>query len=88
MTVSDIYEKLYSRAYYDKTENNKFRFLNNSLFIDRRSIVPIVIHMLDGIFYIQAFKQIANESLFRLEINEDDIKIYSALDDHPLWTLE
>jgi hypothetical protein len=44
--------------------------------------------MLDGIFYMQALKQIANESLFRLEMNEFNIKIYSAVDDQPIWTLE
>lgn len=88
MTISDIYARLYSRAYYDKTENNKFRFLNNSLCIDRRAIVPIVIHMLDGVFYMQALKEIANESLFRLEMNEEDIKLYSTVNGRPIWTLE
>ncbi|WP_343670817.1 hypothetical protein [Chitinophaga sp.] len=62
--------------------------MNNSLCIDRRAIVPIVIHMLDGIFYMQALRQIENESLFRLEMNEDDIILYSIDDDYPVWVLE
>lgn len=88
MTISDIYERLYRRPYYDRTEQFKFRFLNNALFIDRRAIIPIVIHMLDGVFYMQALKQIANESLFRLEMNEDDITFYSTVNENALWTLE
>lgn len=88
MTISDIYNRLYSRSFYEKTAQHKFRFSDNVLFIDRRALVPIVIHMVDGIFYMQALKQIANESLFRLEMNEDDIKVYRAVDDQPIWTLE
>lgn len=88
MTISDIYARLYSRTYYDKTEQNKFRFSNSSLIIDRRANIPIVIHMLDGIFYMQALKQIANESLFRIEMNDENIKFYSIINDHQLWELE
>jgi hypothetical protein len=44
--------------------------------------------MLDGVFYMQALKQIANESLFRLEMNEDDITFYSTVNENALWTLE
>ncbi|SFW65133.1 hypothetical protein SAMN05661012_03251 [Chitinophaga sancti] len=88
MTVNDIYTRLYSRTYYDKTEQYKFRFLNKSLIIDRRANIPIEIHMLDGIFFMQAYKQIANESLFRLEMNEENIRFYSAINNVPLWELE
>lgn len=88
MTVADIYTRLYSRTYYEKTEQNKFRFLNKSLIIDRRANVPIEIHMLDGVFFMQSHKQIANESLFRLEINQENIKFYSAVNNLPLWELE
>ncbi|RFM31586.1 hypothetical protein [Chitinophaga silvisoli] len=88
MTISDIYNKLHSRAYYEKTEHNKFRFLNNSLCIDRRATIPIVIHMLDGIFYMQSLKKIANESLFRLEMNDEEIKVISTINDSPIFTLE
>jgi hypothetical protein len=88
MTVTDIYDRLQSRSYYERTEQHKFRFSDNALFIDRRALVPIVIHMLDGVFYMQALKQIANESLFRLEMDEDAIKVYSAVNDQPIWTLE
>lgn len=88
MTITDIYDRLHSRAFYERTAHHKFRFSDNSLFIDRRAFVPIVIHMLDGIFYMQALKQIANESLFRLEMNDNEIKVYSAVDDQPIWTLE
>ncbi|SFM87041.1 hypothetical protein SAMN05428949_1113 [Chitinophaga sp. YR627] len=88
MTVGDIYARLHSRTYYDRTEQFKFRFVNNALLIDRRAIIPIVIHMLDGIFYMQASKQIANESLFRIQMNEEDITLYSAVDNSALWTLE
>jgi hypothetical protein len=83
-----MYDKLYSRAYYEKTEHNKFRFSNNSLCIDRRALIPIVIHMLDGIFYMQALKKIANESLFRLEMDDEEIKVISTVDDSPIFTLE
>ncbi|PSL30999.1 hypothetical protein CLV42_105362 [Chitinophaga ginsengisoli] len=88
MTISDIYEKLYSRSYYEKTGQHKFRFLNSSLFLDRRANIPIVIHMLDGVFYLQASKQIANESLFRLEMNGDEIMLYGENRASPLWVLE
>lgn len=88
MTVGDIYAKLYSRSYYEKAGNQKFRFLNSSLFLDRRATIPIVIHMLDGIFYLQTLKQIANESLFRLEMREEEIFLYGENNDHPLWILE
>jgi len=88
MTVSDIYAKLYSKTYYDKTEQFKFRFLNNNLIIDRRATVPFVIHIMDGTFFMQAFKKIANESLFRIELNEENIRFYSATNDIPLWELE
>ncbi|WP_262487765.1 hypothetical protein [Chitinophaga sancti] len=44
--------------------------------------------MLDGIFFMQAYKQIANESLFRLEMNEENIRFYSAINNVPLWELE
>ncbi|ACU61791.1 hypothetical protein [Chitinophaga pinensis] len=88
MTINDIYARLHSRTYYDRVEQFKFRFLNNALFIDRRAIIPIVIHMLDGVFYMQALKQIADESLFRLELNEDDIILYSTENECARWTLE
>ena len=88
MTISDIYERLYNRTYYDRTEQYKFRFLNNAIVIDRRAMIPFVIHMLDGIFYMHASMKIANESLFRLEMNESEIRLYSAINDQPLWTLE
>lgn len=88
MTVSDMYAKLYSRSYYEKTGQQKFRFLNSSLFLDRRANIPFVIHMLDGVFYLQALKQIANESLFRLELNEDEIMLYGEDRDNPSWILE
>ena len=88
MTVSDIYTRLYSRAFYEKTGQHKFRFLNNALFLDRRAIIPIVIHMLDGVFYLQSLKEIANESLFRREMNEEEIMLYSANSGNPLWVLE
>jgi len=88
MTVSDMYAKLYSRCYYEKTGQQKFRFLNSSLFLDRRANIPFVIHMLDGVFYLQALKQIANESLFRLELNEDEIMLYGEDRDNPSWILE
>ena len=88
MTISEIYERLYNRTYYDRTEQYKFRFLNNAIVIDRRAMIPFVIHMLDGIFYMHASRKIANESLFRLEMNESDIRLYSTINDQPLWTLE
>lgn len=88
MTISEIYARLYSKTYYDRVEQFKFRFLNNALFIDRRALIPIVIHMLDGVFYLQALKQIANESLFRIEMNEYDITLYSTVNESPCWTLE
>lgn len=88
MTIKDLYTKLHSRTYYDKSENRKFRFINNSLFIDRRANIPIVIHMLDGIFYIQTLQQIENESLLRLQINDEDIRLYSAVNDSKVWILE
>jgi len=88
MTVKDLYEKLYSRAYYEKTGQHKFRFLNSSLFVDRRANVPIVIHMLDGVFYLQALKQIANESLFRIEMKGDEIMLYGENMEDPLWVLQ
>lgn len=88
MTISDIYDRLHSRAFYERTEQHKFRFADSALGIDRRALIPFVIHMLDGVFYMQALKQIANESLFRLEMNENDIRVYSAVNDQPIWTLE
>lgn len=88
MTVSDIYAKLHSRSYYEKTGQQKFRFLENALFLDRRANIPFVIHMLDGVFYLQALKQVANESLFRLEMNGEDIMLYGENKDTPLWILE
>lgn len=88
MTISDIYARLYNKTYYDITEQNKFRFMNNGLIIDRCAIIPFVIHMLDGIFYMHASQKIANENLFRLEVNEFDIKLYSTITGSPLWTLE
>ena len=88
MTISDIYDRLYSRAFYEKTGQHKFRFLNNLLFLDRRATIPIVIHMLDGVFYLQSLKEIANESLFRLEMTEEEIMLYSTNSGNPLWVLE
>lgn len=88
MTINDIYDRLNSRPFYEQKERNKFRFSDHALYIDRRALIPIVIHMLDGVFYMQSLKQIANESLFRLEMNESNIKVYSAVDDQPIWTLE
>jgi hypothetical protein len=87
MTVSDIYAKLYSRSYYEKSGQQKFKFLNSSLFLDRRANVPFVIHMLDGLFYLQTLREIANQSLFRLEMNEDEIMFYVENTDSPVWTL-
>lgn len=88
MTISDIYARLYSRAYYEKTGQHKFRFSDNALLLDRRATIPIAIHMLDGVFYLQVSKQIANESLFRLEMTEEEIMLYSTNSDSPLWILE
>lgn len=88
MTVSDIYDKLYSRSYYEKTGQHKFRFLNSSIFLDRRADVPFIIHMVDGAFYLQASKQIGNESLFRLEIKDAEILLYGENEENPLWVLQ
>jgi len=88
MTVSDIYTKLYSKSYYEKTGQHKFRFCESNVFLDRRANVPFVIHMLDGVFYLQALKQIVNDSLFRLEMNEDEIMLYGENKDTPLWILQ
>lgn len=88
MTVSDIYARLYNRAYYEKAGHQKFKFLNNAVFVDRRSNVPFVIHMLDGIFYLQALNKISNQSLFRIEMNEDEILLYAENSNEPLWILE
>ncbi|SHM71532.1 hypothetical protein SAMN05216311_10343 [Chitinophaga sp. CF418] len=88
MTVSDIYTKLYSRSYYEKTGQHKFRFLKSSLFLDRRANIPFVIHMLDGVFYLQALTKIVNESLFRIEMKGDEIMLYSENRDNLLWVLE
>lgn len=88
MTVEELYTRLYSKTYYDVTEQNKFRFSNNALIIDRCAFISFVIHMLDGIFYLQVFKNIRSESLFRIEIHEADIGIYSITNDHRIWTLE
>lgn len=88
MTIEELYTKLYSRTYYDVTEQNKFRFANNGLFIDRCALINFAIHMLDGIFYLQVFKKIKSESVFRIEIHETDIGLYSIINDHQFWTLE
>lgn len=88
MTIEELYTRLYSRTYYDVTEHNKFRFSNNALCIDRCALVSFVVHMLDGIFYLQVFKKIKSESLFRIEIRESDIGLYSINNDQQLWALE
>ncbi|MBW8683331.1 hypothetical protein [Chitinophaga rhizophila] len=87
MTVNEIYTILYSKSYYEKSGQHKFRFLNSSLFVDRRANVPFVIHMLDGIFYLQALQEIANESLFRIEMNGDEIMLHRLHDETVHFTL-
>ena len=88
MTINDIYAKLYSRSYYDKLGQHKIKFINNCLFVDRRADVSFSIYTKDGIFYLQTLEKIADESLFRLEINEEEIILYVQQTNDPLWILE
>jgi len=52
MTVSDIYNLLYSRSFYEKSGSKKFRFKNNALIIDRCALMPFALYEEDGRYYI------------------------------------
>lgn len=67
MTVTDIYNLLYSRSFYEKNGSKKFRFKNNALIIDRCAMTPFALYEEGGRYFINVPSSVFPESDLRIE---------------------
>lgn len=72
MTVTDIYDLLYSRNFYEKNGNKRFRFKDNALMVDRCALVPFAIYEEDGCCYINITTCVFLERDLRIEWEHSD----------------
>ena len=52
MTIKEVYELLCSRNYYELDSSTTFRFLGNTMFVDRRAGVPFSLQEDRGDIYL------------------------------------
>jgi len=69
MTVNELYNTLYSRLFYEKNSLKRYRFQENSLFIDRKAFVPFTIYLENNSVYLSGSLCAGEEEHFRVEID-------------------
>lgn len=68
MTLTDIYAILESKPFYEEEKMNKFTFVDNSIHIDRRALIPYSIYKENEDFFLAPDVAIASEKELRIEI--------------------
>jgi hypothetical protein len=86
MTLEDIYNKLESKSYYD-TDGRKFSFLNNSIHIDRKALIPFSIYKENEQFFLSPDTAFTDEKELRIELGEM-IYFYGKAKGEKLLSLE
>ncbi|MER3499037.1 MAG: hypothetical protein C4308_10590 [Chitinophagaceae bacterium] len=69
MTLQQVYDALESKTFYD-AEGRRFSFVNNSIGIDRKALIPFLIYKEEESFILSPEKPFAAEKDLRIEIGE------------------
>jgi len=75
MTLNDVYTILESKKYYTEEGMSKFSFVNNSIHIDRRALIPFSIYKENEAFYLDPETAITSEKELRIVIDSDEAKL-------------
>jgi hypothetical protein len=88
MTLTDLYGILESQSYYDK-DGRKFSFVNNSIHIDRRALIPFDIYKEEESFILQSETPFAIEKELRIELisEQESIDFYGKSSGEKLLSL-
>jgi hypothetical protein len=91
MTIEEVYKVLRSKNYYQNKGSKKFRFINNDIYIDRRSIINFNVYKENESFYLNPDVAITEEKELRIEIKntpDECIHFYGKINGQKLLTLE
>ena len=75
MTLTDLYSFLESNTFYAEEGMNKFSFINNSIRIDRRALIPYSIFKQDDEFILDPEVAIASERQLRIEVENGTVRL-------------
>lgn len=90
MTLNDIYAILESKPFYEEEKMNKFTFVDNSIHIDRRALIPYSIYKENEDFFLAPDVAITSEKELRIEIVNGEtelIHLYGKASGKKLLTL-
>ncbi len=76
MTIDKLYNTLQDRLFYEKNSRKRYRFKDNSLFIDRKAEVPFVLYMEEDRTYLSAQLLSETEQDFLVEIDDHSASIH------------
>jgi len=90
MTLTDLYAILESKPFYEEEKMNKFTFVDNSIRIDRRALIPFSIFKENDDFILDPDVAITSEKQLRIEVENGDgelIHFYGKTSGKKLLTL-